>query len=46
MADETPLSDEERAQLVAYLDGEADEATQRELGAGFTGQGHGSSDPW
>jgi anti-sigma factor RsiW len=33
MADETPLSDEERAQLVAYLDGEADEATQRELEA-------------
>src|SRR5437588_6202339 len=33
MADEPPLSDEERDQLVAYLDGEADEATQRELEA-------------
>jgi anti-sigma factor RsiW len=33
MAEETPLSDEERDELVAYLDGEADAATQRELEA-------------
>src|SRR5947209_1854609 len=33
MADERPLSDEERAELVAYLDGEADEATRRALEA-------------
>ena len=33
MADEKPLSDEERDELVAYLDGEADAATQRALEA-------------
>src|SRR4051794_11131681 len=33
MADELPLSDEERAELVAYLDGELDEQTARSVEA-------------
>ena len=33
MADVQPLSDEERAELVAYLDGEADQRSAREIEA-------------